>query len=492
MPPTDFDADIEAAIEAAAALLEHARNHPIDNRSWTPPQEEILCSTHPRRLFRAGSQFGKSETGAYDTTCVAQGEHPFRRVRPPPTENRVYCTTWQQSVAIMLKYEKMIPKHLIDEYQTSNFTSRWGFGKDNPTVTYKNGSVIKFRTSAQGPRVLESETVHNAHVDELCSHEVYSTIERRLLQTGGSLLATLTPLHLPADWLRELVRQGVFHEVHARLTVPNLTPRGWTHPLSVWDERLQRQRLMDARWIAEQWATVLPFEAPVKLDGEWEYRSTDRIFTAWDPDSMISADLPEGEVDLVFGMDHGEGDFREAAVLACVETGEYPRVHVIDEYFSDGRTTTAQDAEGVADMFRRNGLRWSDLSSARGDKPTTGKIGRKSNLELSAELSRVFRRWGHLVRNQELKPPIWTAKTGTLGVGNKTLWRGCEWLHRAMVRRDFAVHPRCTRLIESIEKWAGETTSEYKDAIDALRYATWNYAIRGNLRLDRNELGAPQ
>jgi hypothetical protein len=117
---------------------------------------------------------------------------------------------------------------------------------------------------------------------------------------------------------------------------------------------------------------------------------------------------------------------------------------------------------------------WSDLDYAVGDKPTTGRVGRKSNVDLAVALRKVYAARG---RKGELRPPIHQAKRGK-GMAQGSRWRGVEWLHQAMLRGDFRVHPRCSRLIESLKRWEGEENSEWKDAIDAARYATWRYAMQ--------------
>ena len=98
-------------------------------------------------------------------------------------------------------------------------------------------------------------------------------------------------------------------------------------------------------------------------------------------------------------------------------------------------------------------------------------------------LERALRSRGQLGRRQSLGSPgtgpgIDQAKTGR-GGGAGSLWRGAEWLHRLMIRPGaFEVHPRCERVIASLERWDGTRDSEWKDACDALRYAVWPYAIR--------------
>ena len=76
-----------------------------------------------------------------------------------------------------------------------------------------------------------------------------------------------------------------------------------------------------------------------------------------------------------------------------------------------------------------------------------------------------------LRRREDLRPRIWSAKRGSdSGAGSKA--QSVRWLHLQMLRTGgFYVHPRCKRLIESIKGWDYTDASEWKDAIDALRYA---------------------
>jgi len=75
-----------------------------------------------------------------------------------------------------------------------------------------------------------------------------------------------------------------------------------------------------------------------------------------------------------------------------------------------------------------------------------------------------------------LVPPIIQAKTGS-GAGAGSVGTGVDWLMRAMVpHRGFGIYETCSRTIESFEKWNGDKNSDYKDIIDAIRYATWEHA----------------
>lgn len=458
--------------QATGRLATRVTERPLDYIRWTPPQLRWLQNPRKRKLFRAGNQVGKTWAGLAEVIWRATGLHPYLPCKKPPVEIWIVCTTWPQSVGIMKKFWELVPKHLI---RPTSFDPKWGFGKENPAVVFRNGSLVRFRTTKQGADALAGWTVDYVLVDEPTDPDVYQELDRRLMRTGGEMGLTLTPLHRPCDYLRELCRDGVVHDEHARLTVANLTPIGAREPL-----RLLDGTLMDQAWIELQWKMVLKRFAPVVLDGEWEQRVEGAVFSAYDPDQHVTEEVPDVDLFAVAGFDWGEGHFRNIGILGGVDrTGEYPRVHFLAEVANDGSGLPEDDARGTLEALDEIGWTWRELNAATGDKPTVGQAGRKSNKDMMAALERELRRRGELEGRQQLYPRIKTAKTGKGGNTN-TLWRGVTWLHHAMLRPGhFTVHPRCERLNESLQKWDGSSDSEFKDPCDGARYATWPLYMRG-------------
>jgi hypothetical protein len=468
--PAPSRSSLVGALKQAEHLRQRTEERPLDYVRWTPPQLGWLQDASPRKLLRAGNQIGKTWAGLAEVIWRATGAHPWLRTHTPPVEIWIVCTTWPQSVAIMRKFWSLLPKHLI---KPCGYSARWGFGKENPTVEFTNGSIVRFRTTNQGPDALAGATVHFILIDEPTEEEVYRELDRRLMRNAGHLGLTLTPINRPVEYLRELCRKGAVVDHHARLIPENLIPVGSAVPLKLLDGTP-----MDAAWIAQQRALTLERFAPVILDGEWELRVEGVYFHAFDPQVHVTDELPDTELTLCLGIDHGERTFKQCAILVGLDlSGEYPRVHVIDEAIGDGETTPDGDARAILTMLKQHGLGWSDLDHVRGDKPYdgTGKgPGRKSN----QELERALRKQLKMKVTAELLPPIRQAKKG-VGGGRGSIDRGGTWLHHAMVRPEhFTIHPRCERLIECIQKWDYRDT-DYKDPIDALRYATWVFAMRG-------------
>tara|TARA_R110002110_G_scaffold349256_3_gene559456 strand:- start:83 stop:1531 length:1449 start_codon:yes stop_codon:yes gene_type:complete len=463
---------------ATLDLQESTDDGLINFIKWTPPQAEFHAMAAKRKLLRAGNQVGKSVCGLGQVimSCIGTYEHS----QPPPIEAWVVTTSWAQGVALHKKFWELCPKSALTERSRGAFDARRGFGKDNPAVVFNNGSIVRFRTSQQGATALSGSTIDLVHIDEPCDEEIYRELDRRLLRRNGNLIITLTPINKYVGWLKELVDDGIVAEVHARMVPENFVPIGSNRPLC-----LAGGVPMDQAWIDEQRRTTLKRYAPVLLDGEWETRSASPVFEAFELGVHVTELIPTKDVKVALGIDHGSGrNFKQIGVLVAVDDrGENTKVYVIDEAASDGDTTPDQDADAYLQMLRRNGLQWHDLDHVYGDKEYGGRgdgLGRKSNRELTRALMRKM----HMGAGVPLVPSIRQAKTGR-GGGRGSVYRGCEWLHRAMLREGhFTCHPRCTRVLASFSHFDFRD-SDYKDSIDALRYSVWAWSMRGTRQMGR-------
>jgi hypothetical protein len=124
-------------------------------------------------------------------------------------------------------------------------------------------------------------------------------------------------------------------------------------------------------------------------------------------------------------------------------------------------------------MLTRNGLALGDVDLWVGDRAHGGdsRGGRKSNERLKRAIALqtgidVQRRgWGERLPKalRRMYTPI---------KYDRSVWEGCEILHRLMVGDDpkLRVSPRCGPLNEDLSLWQGGQKDPHKDGIDAFRY----------------------
>lgn len=457
------------ALEAAETFGERAAANPLAWLRWTKPQLEWLSMPASRKLLRAGNQVGKTTAAMAEVIWRATGTHPHYWTRPPPVEIWVVCTSWSQSVAIMKKFWELCPKELLRKGTT--FDPKHGFGRDSPTVVFQCSSVLRFRTTNQGPESLAGATVDYVQVDEPTDPDIWRELDKRVMRRAGAIGITLTPINRPCEWLHDMVSAGIVSEVHARLTVENLTPVGGKRPLTLLDGTP-----MDQAWIDEQRRKTPASWAPVVLDGEWETRPEGVWYSCFDRAKHVSDKVrltpTRGAIHYALGIDYAAGDrpYGHVAVLAQVQAYQTDKqrqreaIYVLDEVALGGTATNEEFAREVVAMLDRNGLRWSGLRYVHGDNPVESRWIQKSNFRTMGAIARELQ-----VAQNALVPRILNAKEHQRSAGSFDT--GNQYVYARLAAGDMLIHPRCSELVRALETWDYTRMHPGKDIIDALRYA---------------------
>jgi len=457
-------------------LIEYAESSPLEWMDWLPAQDAFLRSSDRRKLLRAGNQaHGKTTVGCAELAWRCLGQHPYRSVPPAPVHWWAISSSERSSGILQRKLWELMPKSQVRE-ETFYDYSKGAFVGKYPLMRLHNGSIVEFRWTGSRTLNLASETLSGVWFDEPPSRQrAFSEVERRLTRTGGDLVMTFTPVNAPVDYIQDLAERGKIRDLHYSLRPEHLIPVGRRSPICTVDGTP-----MDAAWIQEQREIVASWEAPVVLDGEWEFRSVGAVFDAWDPARFTARmSLPSHELSLALGIDYGGESLRMCVVLVAVDdSGLYPVIYVLDEYVADRATTTDEDAAYVLEMLRRHRISWSDLDYATGDIRWSGRKGdvaTKSNTDMMRALEDELR-----LRRGGLKPTIRNAKKGR-EAGRGSVLRGVRFLHQAMVRQQQSlwVSPRCPNLIRALGRW--DWTETDKDPVDAFRYALkpWIFKATG-------------
>jgi len=446
---------------------------------WLIAQHAFQKDPAKIKLIRMGNQYGGKTTAALaEVDWRLTGRHPYLVTHKPPVRGWVVTATATQGIAIQEKFWSICDRSAIDWTKTQEFTEKTGFGR-NPVIQYKNGSVLKFKSVQQDARTLASETLHFVMLDEPADERVYNELKKRLMKKNGTFILSTTPIGADLSYLRAEVEAGIVSDHHYPFRAELMIPVGSRYPMRL-DDGLGT--FMDKDFVNRIRSGTRSASSPIILDGEWDYLITDAMFVPFDKGRHtvtryeLAQDPTEWHIHL--GIDHGERTFKQCASLVAIEKNLTanpafrPRVLILDEWFGEGQSTHDDDAAGILSMLRRWGWGWHDLDRVFGDRDHNMQYRggtKKSNIDLHRAVAAQL-------KVTRLVPPIIQAKTGS-GAGAGSVGTGVDWLMRAMVpHRGFGIYETCSRTIESFEKWNGDKNSDYKDIIDAIRYATWEHA----------------
>ena len=461
-------------------LEDKTYKRPLDYAAFTPPQLRFLQCTDKYYILRGGNQIGKSFCGAAEViyrcsshpTDRSRSLHPYKKTKAPPISVWIVCHSWSQSVEMQERVWNLVAKDDLEE--GTEYVGGKGFrGAGTPVVRWKNGSVVKFKTTQQtgggkGTVALASGSVDFILVDEPPPAAVWSELVARTLRKRGSAVAcTFTPVGVPVGYLKDMVDKGMVTDIHAPLTVENVQPVGCS------------RSLLSAEEIDSISQSYLNFDRNCRMEGSWEGFTPDGIVFEHFRDELISdvdprrsRDLQKGQWKLSVGIDHGSAAGSEFAVLVAIwipaDNTVKPYIYIMDEYYS-GAATAEVHARGILAMLRRNRLdhkmidRWTGDRSHRGDKYG----GRMSNTMLRAGFEHVlnYPRGRGFYIHTAYKPAY-------------SVYYGARVLSELQGLNRFQVHPRCDKLIKSFKNWAIlkngrlDSLSEHKHALDACRYAT--------------------
>ena len=458
-------------IDAPLRAEEYYEHHMIDTWRLTAPQQRFVDDDRFLVVFWGGNGVGKSMALAYDLTLYLQGRHPRQDILPP-VKVGLFGETWQQIFTIMEYVWAFSVKRLF----SSKLRLEGGQSKGQKYAIFDivagpgQGGRLQCGTYSAGAKRLAGPRYHRVYGDEPMPQDIWGEIWPRLLGRGGKARIGFTPTLGTAhkvDYLWQLIDDPEAPwagEIQVPLSLDAVTPRGG---------------LFEVPWITQ--SELDRYEAGL-LGPERECRMGrsrvpimgDRFFTAW-CSLLVTVEVATQWMPGGCGSDHGSLPGAQCAVLiACAASGSTSRVWVLDEYVGDGRTRTDDDAAGILEMLDRNDLRIQDIDMWIGDRAHKGDKygGYKSNRRLQAAIARAMG-IDSTARNWRRHLPRALQRMFVPRKYDRSVWDGCEVLHRMMVdQRMTVITGRAPLLREAIAEWQGAFLDPAKDKIDGLRYIT--------------------
>ena len=412
----------------------------------SPAFAPFLLSSHKRMIWRAGNRIGKTEHGAARLIFFA--------LTRPGTRYRALGPTFQHTVDVIgAKLKKLIPPEALAPESTYDSARGW---KDK-LIRFRNGSTIQIRSYDQDAIAHSGEALHGIWCDEPPPPAILDENLGRLMDFGGWMLITCTPINAPCAHLRELA-----------------TKPGWREHVITFSEESAPHYSAEqiAARIAECMAT--PSTYGQRIHGDWEGTTVDRHFSGFDPTQHVLVNDTVWNAYRV-GMDHGGGANRQVGYLIGIRWQADGRrlaehLHVLREY-KNGQAgqTAALIAEGLYGLLVSFGQAANldpanvvGYCKAYGDSNAAGpgQVGtfnEKINTELRA-----------LAPGLKLRSPVKVqgAKENGEGLINERALAGC-----------LTVDPSCTLLIQALSHYK-QGKEAHKDPIDGLRYGVYDTLAR--------------
>lgn len=419
---------------------------------WCPHQVAFLKCDAREKLLRTGNQAGKTWAGCAEVIHRCLGNHPYLRTTPPPVECWIVCASWSQSVAIQEKFWERVPRDQL--VPGTVFTPERGFRGKNPVVRFKNGSIVRFKTTKQGGLNLASATIDFVLIDELTTSRIYTELRKRVMRRGGSIALTITPINADSGWLEARVQRGQVVDLHFRWGPHLFVPVGEAQPLTT-----RNGEPMDLQWCNRELDATAEEERDVTCHGEWPVGDVEREMRGFRDGHLFEKGerLPRFEM-YMLGFDHGEKAGREIGLLVAWTRERGGELWVLGEYASTGASSLADDARGVQTMLEGWGLALRDIDFAVGDVNSAGATAR--GVTVNEVLTEEFAALAGGTRPFAIR----TAQKGAGSIDDRV-----TLLNSAFASSRIRVCRACPRLVESLRKWRGQNT-RLKDPIDALGY----------------------
>lgn len=442
-------------------LQKRAANNPIAYFRPTPPQAAFLRDPSPIKLLLGGNQVGKTRAAVMALLYRSLDCHPYLKTDPAPNESWLITHSHDQSRSIQAKLYEMIPPGALHE--DCVFIVGKGFRGQVPIVRFKNGSVIRIKTAAQGLG-LASASIGFVAIDEPIPEAVWGELAARVLRGGsggktGTIAITMTPIGVDVQYLRKMVEDSRISCHRAPLTVADTTPTDC--------EPLLTQLQIDT--IAK---TYLPIDREARLTGSWDVGIDPKqlVFDNFLPSMISGAPVPHGDYKFAIGIDHGSQPNTQVCVLSAIDMSNYqePIIYVLGEY-TGGASSPEHHVRGILELLARHQIDPS-MVSWTGDGAHYSGRGKTGFKMSNGLLMRAFE------KVLKLPPRGLPFTIRTAFKFKSSVYYSASVLYSIMSKQHFYVRPECTQLIKSLQRWTLKRTSSQKStdpdghAIDALRY----------------------
>lgn len=231
------------------------------------------------RLVLGSNRSGKTECGVLEAIAHALGFRPWLEpddplywVRlpngdkiPVPNIGRVLAQNFETAIkqTILPKFATYLPQDMVKKY-----------GRNSRGITNEihlvNGSTIYFHSDEQDDLAFEGPNHHWVWIDEPCGQRKYTGLKRGLVDHGGHLWLTMTPL--AAFWLNEKIVDRA-EDPDSGVTM---------FKFSIWDNCTENGGYLTRANIEEFLSDLREDELEARLHAQFLHLAG-RVFKMWQP-----------------------------------------------------------------------------------------------------------------------------------------------------------------------------------------------------------------
>lgn len=232
------------------------------------------------RVVLGSNRSGKSVAGYLEAYAHALGYRPWLEqddpdyiVRlpsgqpiPVPNVGRIVSQSFQPA-AVQVIWPKVQEWSMAGTYRVKNNAQQVPI-----KFTFDNGSIVHVMSNEQEDDAFEGPNGHWVWIDEPCDYSKYIGLKRGLVDYGGHMWLTLTPLSQP--WIHDvLISRCNEPDGHVRL-----------YKFSVWDNARENGGFLERRDIEEFIRDMREDEMEARLYGNFLHLAG-RVFKQWEPEA---------------------------------------------------------------------------------------------------------------------------------------------------------------------------------------------------------------
>ena len=202
--------DLSGVFRTLGEKLKAGANSP-NLYGYKPHEKQIQFhkSTKKRRLYIGGNRSGKTVGGVVEDCWWLRKQHPYRALpisESEPTRGRVITVDLLQGLnqIILPAFAKWLP---VGDLVNGSWED--SYNKSERVLRLANGSYTEFLTYEMDLEKFAGTSRHFIHADEEPPEGIYTENTARLIDTGGSLWITMTPVEGMTWVYEQLYEPGI-------------------------------------------------------------------------------------------------------------------------------------------------------------------------------------------------------------------------------------------------------------------------------------------